>query len=114
MDQQQILLSRHLLQTQHDQGACQCLEVPFRECLFLPNLDPYDDGADQQEEADAEWNPLLGYLQHPGLVYTLEDILFPVLNYLQGQRQVNDRALTLQDVTPADVTFFYDNVWNRD
>ena len=109
----QILISRVMLQAKHDEGGCQCLLDPYTVCMFLPRIDPYDyDGAEAEEEADAQWSPLIAYCEHPNLVYTLEDILWPVVKYLQEQRQADD--VTLEDVTFEDVLYFYDNIWNRD
>ena len=103
----QIIISRQRIQAKHAQGACQCLLGVQEECLFLPSLD----GDDEQDDIDAQWSPLIGYLQHPEVVYKAVDIITPVLIYLQ-ERQGDDRVLTLQDVTLPDLIFYYSSVWN--
>lgn len=109
MSDQQIARSRLQLQAKHDQGGCNCLLAAQKECLFLPS---FDHDEQQDDELDGQWNPLIGYLQHPNLVYNAQDILRPVLNYMQ-ERQV-DRVLRVQDIKIPDIFNFYHNVWNTE
>ena len=112
MDQflSQINISRQRLQARHAQGECECLLGEQEECLFLPNID-HDGGDDEQHARDAQWSPLIGYLEHPEVVYKAVDIITPVLHYMQ-ERQRDDRVLTIQDVKLQDLIFYYSSVWN--